>query len=165
MPPFAQKIASFVKLTPPFAKFEPLFVFLMILPVKLMPPSVILTLPFVKLQAPFVILDGSFVKLTPPFVILRVPFVVLRDAVGEMAGSIRCTTPLRRRATQPVRDARPFRQIRRCFHDNQIRARLVAAVQLCINRPGECFCIVGYHAHAGKIFCGRNLRVRDDEAS
>ena len=57
----------------------------------------------------------------------------------------------RRRAAQPVGDARPFRQIRRRFDDNQFRARLVATMQFRVKRPRKRLRIVGNHADARKI--------------
>ena len=67
----------------------------------------------------------------------------------------------RRRAPQPVGDARPFRQFRRRLHHDQFRACLVAAVQLRVNRPRKRLRVVRNDTHPRKIFrptefaCGR----------
>ena len=70
----------------------------------------------------------------------------------------------RRRAPQPVRDARPFRRIRRRFDDDQLRARRVAAVQLRVKRPRKRLRVVRNHAHVRRAETGGNFRVRDDKA-
>ena len=67
-----------------------------------------------------------------------------------------------RRASQPVGDARPFRHFRRRLHNDQLRARLVATVQLRINRPRKRLRIVRNDAHAREIFRRRNVGVGDD---
>ena len=49
--------------------------------------------------------------------------------------------------------------------DYRLRARLVAAVQLRVNRAGKRLRVVRNHAHAGKLSRGGNFGVRNHVAS
>ena len=70
----------------------------------------------------------------------------------------------RRRAPQPVCDARPFRRIRRGLDDNQLRASLVATVKFRVERPRKRLRVMRNHAYAAEIFHRGNVCMRDDVA-
>ena len=74
------------------------------------------------------------------------------------------TIDLRRCPPQPVGNARPLRRFRRRFDNNQVRARLVATVQLRVNRTRKRLRVMRNHTHPRKIFAGGNVRVSDDVA-
>ena len=67
-------------------------------------------------------------------------------------------------AFQPVGNALPFRGFRWRFDHNPFRARLVAPVQLGVNRPRECLGVVRDYTYAGKFFTGWNPGMRNDVA-
>src|SRR5579884_1513252 len=53
---------------------------------------------------------------------------------------------------QTVVDGVPFTGFRQRFHNDPFRAKLIALVQLRVNRPRKCLGIVRDHAHAPEIF-------------